>query len=250
MRHPLGCVSKQPGSFFQEVEMRIYSPPIPLSEKASIILDEVESLYGKEVRWQERSDLEGGDMRVLRHTSFPIVQYKNISVVNENGCVHELLHLKLGKLGFPGLKRVDRKDNDRERDVLIVLLNDLFEHALIFPELVQMGYNTFEAEDKGTNTQLTQILKPNFLSSDCSTLLRNYCASLYARVHLECRSQEVIDKCDSIFAQEEFHDSKALGLRVIEIVRQYAINDVSLFRAGLMKCIFALQESEFIQLDP
>ena len=224
-------------------------PPISLSLNALRILKEVESLYGKEVRWQERSDLADCDMRVLRNTPFPIVQYKNISVVDENGCVHELLHLKLAKRGFPGVQKVDRKDNIKERDMIIGILNNLFEHSVIFPELVQLGYSPFEAEEKGTNAQLTEASAPNFLTSDSNPLLRSYCALLYARAFLDCRSQKVRDYCDSIFAQQSFRDSKALGLRVIEIVQHCAVNDVTRFRSGLIECIRVLQENRFIQLE-
>jgi len=228
--------------------MNTNSLPITLSQAATKILKEVELLYKSEVWWQETPGLEG-DMCALRNTPMPTVRYKNTSVLNEGGIVHELLHLKLRRLGYPNVQKADPQENNNWRDQTVAMLNNLFEHALIFPELERLGYFPFEAEENGTRAQLTRILSSDFPSPDSNPSLTSLSALLYARAYLDCRSQAVRALCESIFSQPSFASSKFLGQKVIEAVHNDANNDVSQFRSGLNECVRILNEQAFIQLE-
>lgn len=220
---------------------------ISFSEQAKHILVEVDSLYGSEVFWHERPDLEG-DLCALSNTTFPAVLYRNESVLNEGACVHELLHLKLRKLGFPLCEKTDPEEDNNWRDHTITMIDGIFQHAIIFPMLVTLGYDPYVAEEIGTKGQLQKVSEEGFPSPESHSSLRSSLALLYARSHLDCRSSEVLELCSSVFCPPAFGSCKLTGIHIIDIVREYAKHDVAKYQDGLAKCLDLLGETNFIKM--
>jgi hypothetical protein len=221
--------------------------PIRFSEKALAVLEEIESLYGSEVYWQEYPGLDGAMCAVVK-SPLPLVRYRSLADVTEEGCVHELFHLKLRKRGFPCVEKVDPDENNDWRDQTVAMLNNLFQHAVVFPELVRLGYLPFQAEEIGTRSQVEKLQSVNFPSPTTSNSLRSLLALLYARSHLDCGSPEIRELSRSVFEQNVFSDAKAKGLAVIEIVRQYGKDDIPMFREGLLNAITLLEENAFLTI--
>lgn len=184
-----------------------------------------------------------------RNRQNPIVRFREKTSVNEVGCVHELLHLKLLKLGFPNVRRLNLQENNSWRDGIVIMLNGIFEHTLIFPELLKMGYSPFDEEERGTTKQLGRLSSRDFPRQDSTPSPRNISALVYARSYLECQSQAVRSLCDSVFSDSSFAETKNLGLNIVETVRKYAKNDVAQFTFGLNECLRILNETEFIQIE-
>ena len=220
---------------------------ISFSDQAKHILVEVESLYGSEVYWHERPDLEG-DLCALSNTTFPAVLYRSESVLNEGACVHELLHLRLRKLGFPLCEKIDPEEDNNWRDHTIAMLDNIFQHAIIFPVLVTLGYDPYVAEETGTIVQLRKVSEDGFPSPEIYPSLRSSLALMHARAHVDCRSPEVLALCDSVFSSAAFSACKLTGTKFLDIVRAYANNDIDTYRVGLRESVDLLQETQFIRV--
>jgi len=216
--------------------------PINLSATAQKILKDVEVLYGHDVWFEEDPDLPG-TMMVKLSLPFPTIYIKEISTVTEEGIVHELLHLKLLKLDYPYLMP---KKPDSE--VVATLINDLFTHAIIFPQLLELGYNPFKDEEPRVEKNLTKLAEESS-SLNCKELVgRALLASLYARAQMDCRSQEIIKLCEEIFFREELEVCKETGIRLIEIVRQCATSKINMFRKGLERTVALLELNHSLEI--
>lgn len=219
--------------------------PISLSAAAQKVLKEVEGLYGDEVRFEEDPEL-CGRMMVKPNLPYPTIYCKKTSSVTEQDLVHELLHLKYRKLGYPYLMPKDSASE--EIKTIATVVNGLFDHAIIFSQLVNMGYNPFAEEEEPVRKQLDKLLAEG-PSLNCEDIVaRAKFSALYARVRMDCQSQEIKKMCNELFLAKESDLCRETGKNLIEVVRRYAAGGVDSFENGLEKTVEMLGLRDSVEI--
>jgi hypothetical protein len=224
------------------------------SSWALSLLEEVECLYGTQIKLEHDPKLQG---EIGVDLSKAIIYYKLQNTLTEDGCVHELFHLKLSKLGCPEILLKRDNEGNKWRIEIPHFLDDIFEHYLFFPELIQQGYSPYTREEYGLSNQLDLILKMNIPQSGHSTQHSfdrsepeiAFLSIVYARAFLECQSKELQDKCISLFSTPYLSKAKKLGEELLSIVKTHAVADFIKFKIGLDKSIQLLSQSDYMKTN-
>ena len=217
------------------------------------LLSEVESLCGKQIFLSHDSKLEG---LYYVNLDSALISHREINPTAD-GCVHELSHLKLIKLGCPEV--LLRRERESNRWVLAVshFLNDLFEHHIFFPELVANGFSPYTNEESGLASQLEKIvnekihLKPPSNSPSLEYLDSEFAffAIVYARAFLECESPQLREKCITIFSTPYLSKSVQLGEELIQVVRLFAVHDFKKVKMGMEKSLELLSLARYLKVS-
>ena len=176
---------------------------------------------------------------------------------DEDGCVHELWHIKLSRQGCPEVLLVRDNESNLWRLEIPHFLNDLFEHQLFFPELVSHGYSPYEIEESALKSFLDQMTTQNIgqkgssiqITEEQSDPARAYLSIIYAKAFLECRSEALQKRCVAIYSMPYLLQTKKLGEGLIDIVRTYAGFDFKKFKIGLELAVQLLSQSDFMKIN-
>lgn len=221
------------------------------SKYAIDLLTDVERLYNAEIGLHHDPALEGHYYVDLESGT---MYYRDENQLSEVGCLHELFHLKLAKLGCPYAALKNKNETDQWRFHIPHFLNDSFEHQLFFPDLVRQGYNPYKAEEAGLKSQLDKLANLDLSHSKSSfeqhgNPMKAFLSIVYARSFLDCKLSDLRNRCISMFSGDYLVKPKAIGEKLVEIVRNYAKDDFGILRTGLGEAIELLEQSEFLQIE-
>jgi hypothetical protein len=167
---------------------------------------EIESRAGYPIDWQPAPCLDGA-MDSGWTERRPVIRYRDYS---EAGVAEELLHLLLDLDGYPRLAADEIRTLDR---TTATMLQNILQHAIIFPRLRALGYQPDQGECEATARQLRRLdeqkLDVSRLADEAA--LRALLAVFYVRVRRHCDAGEVQSRVDEMFAGDEFSEVHRLA---------------------------------------
>ena len=225
------------------------------SDESLRLLQEVETLYGSNVELQLDPNSKGS-LYIKPVLQFPTIFYRGESELTIAACVHELLHLRLIRYGCPFAYPTNPNEANDWLRGMVDMLNNLFQHVIIFPELIRRGFSPYESEEVGLQNQLEALSRSDFSVSNESPIgllnllscLKANMALIYSRAILECQSEALRVRYYALYSQPSFIECRYLGEKVANIVRQFAISDFSVCRVGLLEATDVLSQARSVSI--
>jgi len=115
-----------------------------LPEPIQKIKNDIEKLSGAPVLFKEDSGIDGAmKAEIGNGTGRPIIIYQNEKKLCDGGVAEELMHLYLDYSGYP---RISCPPNENLARQAAVILQNVLQHSIIFPQLESLGYNPRDSE--------------------------------------------------------------------------------------------------------
>lgn len=216
--------------------------PDNLPPKVQELKSMVEKITGETVRWRESKELEG-DMGA-KLARIPLVEYKNYS---HSGAAHELLHLKLDLLGFPGIRQ---KSYNGRAGVALTMLHNLLQHRMFFPQLKEMGFDEHAGECKAVKRMFAKLHREDIDVSNIPNepFLKALFAMLYARTKEHCDKVIFHGLVDEVYAQKYMDLAQAMGEAVLDNIKVTRESTPEHYREVLERCLDVLGIRDHVEL--
>lgn len=213
------------------------------SKKLQGLISELGKLYGKAVVFRNNEDLPKvekvgpkplGACRV--EYGVPVVYIHLQKGLNEEIIAHELLHLKLGKEGFP---RTRYPEGTLEAIAGSELLS-IIEHRLIYIELSRIGFNPYESFKENVESTFVPDLRTKNPYPEYRNITRRIIFSIwYARVELELKDEETKRTIDEWYSKEE-KEARTLGKNLANAIRQERLDSPRMVLKVFKSCLIII----------
>jgi len=216
------------------------SAPRKLPDKLRILVNEIEAKAGCAICWEQDENLEGECWSNVEKGQ-PIIKYRKFT---EHGAAHELLHLKLGLSGIPKCYYLGNLNLEFSA---MSMLENVVHHLVIFPQLRQLGY---DADERGSiRKQLNQVRQKKFDRIADEPDLKAMFSMFYARAQMDTKDLDLQAKVQRVFADERLQLCRALGEKVIEVIRSRDLSKNQEAYAVLEEAIGVLGLSDTITIE-
>ena len=214
-----------------------------LRPQLQALLVEVETLAQASLCWDGSSEI-GGAMCSLIENGVPTIRYRELS---EAGVAEELMHLRLALFGL----QLSYPANRHLIAQTATLLQNVVHHHVIYPVLIEWGYQPSISECKSIAKQLLALEDSSDLArTTTDPELEALMATLYARGQLDCGDTEVISRLEHVFSAEALNGARQLGNRLISSIQNQTDPTPGACRETLVACLKVLGLSNMITISP
>lgn len=163
------------------------------------------------------------------------------------GAAEELLHIRLDIRGFLRLRLLSNCHITRQA---ITALHNVFQHAVIFPQLERMGFSQDEGECISVFNQYDKYKEENFDSSrfQREPCLRALFAVFYVRAVRHCPDVKVQILKNSLFQNPGYADAKILGERVLPEINLDENTSPEHYNSVMKRCLNVLNLEDVVKL--
>lgn len=217
---------------------------VMLGSPAAALLEEVERLYGKQVREEETDKFPSNKFGAAKidQEGTPVITINPSRGRTERNIVHELFHLKLEAEGFPGYYvRVQPSLESRQLlSGLISVLNETIQHWIFYPEIRKMGLDPAADLKSDFERDIKMNKFPNMDNPDGINL-----SLLYWKATLELNDPKLLNRIEEWYKRKSWSVPLAKGKKLEQIVNSAAPRRADEAVNVLLRCLNAFFEGEF-----
>lgn len=215
--------------------------PQKLPDKLTDLIREIEARAGRPISWKKNEEV-GGEMHSNLLEGSPTIVYRSFT---EEGAAHELLHLRLMLAGFPRLECAENLHITRQ---VMIMLEGVFHHSVIFPQLKEWGYDPCVAETRGIGSQLDKFKEEDFERASRERELKALYSIVYVRGLIDSNDANLYERINKVFGDERLQASRHLGQNIIHLLDSHDLNNHAEARSALQHAIEILDLNDQIDV--
>jgi len=232
--------------YFNGKEFIVFDSELP--QPIEQIKNDIEKLSGAPVRFKEDSRIHGAmKVEIENGTGRPIIIYQSENKLCEGGVSEELMHLNLGYAGYPRIKYLG---NEKHAAQAAVILDNVLQHSIIFPQLESLGYNPRDSEYSPVKNSLDQMEIADFTRLRDEPYLRAMFAVAYVRSKLFCLDDiQLQERTDQIFESAALVHVREMAQEVIGRVKNLPGKSKPEYIETLDHCLSELKLSDIVSME-
>lgn len=215
--------------------------PQKLSDKLNDLVREIEARAGRPISWKKNEELDG-EMYSNLVEGNPTIVYRSFT---DEGVAHELLHLRLILTGFPRLECPENLHITRQ---VMIMLEGVFHHSVIFPQIKEWGYDPYVGETRGVRSQLEKFREEDFERASRERELKALYGMVYVRGLIDSNDTNLHEQINKLFGDDRLQASRHLGQKIIHLLHSHDVNNHAEARSALHHAIELLDLNDQIDV--